>query len=732
MASVAAGVLLATSSSVGIPLVDALYRAALVASCCVCGSRARRWSLLIASALVSVGSDGWILLAGAGALVIAFVLALTNRRDRTWGALAGGLVGWTALNLSWPASPDGATALLAAAAVVPLWWSAYRVARRSTQRRVRWTLGALGAFFALGIATAAVFALMHQGELRRSAQDTERAARQVAAGRSQDGEAGFVSTSGRFRSVADAAQSWWMLPTRLVPFVAQNVTAVARAAESGAELNDAAAIMAASVDYDELQLEGGRIDLALLASFAEPVRATEITIAEAQDRLAEVDSPWLLGPLGEQLGEFELRLAEAREIAETADAAVADVPVLLGADGPRRYLLLLGNPAEARDLGGHAGTWAELVASEGKLDVVEVGDAYDLFGPGSDNRPVLDEAPAELRPLLDMAPTRFPQNWTATADLATAAPVLADLFVQVRGGAPIDGVGYADPVAMAALLESTGPVEADGVRLEAQDAVRFFTVEQFRDGERSLTPAVRAALEAFTENRLPAPSRLAELFDHPVDRGHLQFVTLDEAGSEVLDRVGLDRRVRADEGVDTLLVLTSNANPSKIDAYLERSIDYLVDWSPATGDLRSRVVVTLRNTAPADGLHPVVLGSGLLTAPGTNRTQLSVLSGQQALGVMVDGASVPWSTRPDAGGLSRTSVQVDVAPGGQRTVVFDLVGVIAPGARYRVDWFNQPLIAPDESRLVLASSDRRLPGGAQRGQVVVGTDRVETIEIEAR
>ena len=61
--------------------------------------------------------------------------------------------------MTWPASPTGATALLAAAAVVPLWVSGYRNARRPTQRGIRNGLFAAAAIGLLGILAAAAFAL---------------------------------------------------------------------------------------------------------------------------------------------------------------------------------------------------------------------------------------------------------------------------------------------------------------------------------------------------------------------------------------------------------------------------------------------------------------------------------------------------------------------------------------------------------------------------------------------
>ena len=47
---------------------------------------------------------------------------------------------------------------------------------------------------------------------------------------------------------------------------------------------------------------------------------------------------------------------------------------MLGADGPRTYLLAVQQPAEARGTGGLLGAYAVLRAEQGVVSVVEVGN----------------------------------------------------------------------------------------------------------------------------------------------------------------------------------------------------------------------------------------------------------------------------------------------------------------------------------------------------------------------
>lgn len=731
---IAVAVTCTDAAPTGNSAIDAAYRAGIMVATIVAGARARRRVLLIAAGLVAIGSDGWMLVPAAVALVLSFVLAWTDRRDRAAGGVAGALIAWAALSLSWPASPTGASAMLAALALVPLWYSGYRVARRSTRRSIRIGVIVGVAVLAVGAIAGAILAATQRSTLLSAADSTVSAARVISAGAGDGTDAAFRENQQQFEAVASAAGSWWAAPSKLVPGVAQNVRAVAAAATAGAELNGVAAELATAVDYDALSRPDGSIDLARLASYEAPATRAADAVGTARTELGALGSPWLVPPVADQLDEFVGHLDEAAGATTTAAEATAALPAILGADGPRRYLLLLGSPAEARDLGGHIGNWAELTAVDGKLDVVRVGEPYELFSPASALRPQLSGDLDLPSSLTEMDPTRFPQNWGASPDLATVARLASDLYPQTPGGAPIDGVMYADPTAFAALLELTGPVEADGQTLSADNAVQFLTKDQYQTSnggdERSVTPLVRAALDRFTESPLPGPSRIASVFGPVVDAGHLQFVLNGSRGGDLLRRTKLDQPLIAPTGGDLVAVINRNANPSKIDSYLHRTIDYLIAWDPASGKTTSRVIVTMRNDAPASGVSTLVNGSAFVMAPATNRTELSILSPLVAVGAMLDGKQHPYGTRDDVHDLRRYSLVVDLPPGGERTVILDLEGEIDPGPTYHLAWYNQPLPNRDASRVVLDPVGATLPGGGDRGSVKVGSDRVEHLAIE--
>ncbi|MEI2638473.1 MAG: hypothetical protein V9F03_05690 [Microthrixaceae bacterium] len=174
----------------------------------------------------------------------------------------------------WPTS-TGSTALLAAAAVVPLWFSGYRVARSSSRRRIRFGLLACACVVVVGVAIAGVVVITQRKVLNTAASQTIAAAKGMTESSTAESAQSFAGAADRFDSAASTASAIWTYPARLVPVVAQNLHAVGRAAESGAAVTRTVSHIAGSVDYNRLQLDSGGIDLATLASFEGPVTRAE-------------------------------------------------------------------------------------------------------------------------------------------------------------------------------------------------------------------------------------------------------------------------------------------------------------------------------------------------------------------------------------------------------------------------------------------------------------------------
>jgi hypothetical protein len=481
------------------------------------------------------------------------------------------------------------------------------------------------------------------------------------------------------------------------------VAAVQRVSDSGTRLTTAAADIAHKVDYNRLRLPGGGIDTKLLASFRSPVLTTAATLARADASVSSAASPWNVGPLQDRLATFRSKIDGLRRQAALAALAVDRVPAMLGVGAPRHYLVLLGDPAEARDLGGHLGNWAELNADNGQLSLARVGVPADLSLANDPGAPALL---AGVPPsLLAMKPLTYPQNWGADADMSVVEHLSATLFER-KTGDHIDGVLYADPTAFADFVAITGPVAVRGLAspITAANAVQFLTSGQFTDfpteaaSNAATTQLVHDMFDRLTKVELPGPKALSTLFYPAVSQGRFKMASSESSDGELLAALGLDGAITIPPGGDVLGVINRNANPSKIDAYLHRSTAVDVEWNPSTGRVTETVDVTLHNAAPATGLPATVIGNGAGLPAGTNLTDLALLTGYQLQSIEIDGHAASSHPLYD-GSYWRQSVRVQLAAGQTSVVRYQLSGFLPPAKVYRVFVVGQPLV--NSGRIVI-------------------------------
>ena len=265
--------------------------------------------------------------------------------------------------------------------------SGYQRVGNVGQRRARWAVVGAGVFVVIGLAVAGVVGLAARTTVESAVDNTRQGAAAV-----RDGETGGATellneASSGFDSVSNRLGAVWLFPARMVPGVAQNLDALRAGAVMGRDLNSSAAFAATSVDYQSLRQEGGGVDLAQLKATEVPVRALSTSLDAAVDGLAGIESPWVVAPLRTRLDDVAVEVDELSSETQLAQLALADAPALLGADGPRRYLVMVANPAEGRDFGGFMGGWALLLVNDGSIDLEDSGTARDLYGAIGDRQP---------------------------------------------------------------------------------------------------------------------------------------------------------------------------------------------------------------------------------------------------------------------------------------------------------------------------------------------------------
>ncbi|GEK21476.1 DUF4012 domain-containing protein [Cellulomonas xylanilytica] len=221
----------------------------------------------------------------------------------------------------------------------------------------------------------------------------------------------------------------------------------------------------------------GRIDLAPLLAAAPDIVSAAEGAHRAQAAVAAIDTgalvPQLVGPV-EQLQDGMAQVAGALD----AGAQVATLlPPMLGADGPRTYLLVSLNSAELRSAGGIVGAFAVLHAEDGGISLTDQRSTIDLKGIDAPILPLTDEELALDTDRLG----RWVQDAVITPDFPRSAQLLAARWAQDMGQT-VDGVIAADPVGARYVLDATGPVTGPGgATITADDLLQVLLRDAYRD-----------------------------------------------------------------------------------------------------------------------------------------------------------------------------------------------------------------------------------------------------------
>ncbi len=686
---------LSGAAPTGTTLVDAAWCAAFAVVVTLAASRASRATGLWMAAVAAVAAIGSIaLLPAALALALSLVASVRELRHRALAA-AGGALAVTALLRLPDIGPHGVPSLIAAVAVAPVLWSGYTHSPRRVRRLVRRILVVAVILLALAAAMLGVATVAAGGGIADGVEGARAGADLVRDGEHAAAADRFVRADRDFDSASSALGGILTRPARAVPVLAQHVEAMSTAADEGGRLVSAAADAASTAPYQDLKASDGQVDLVQVERMQEPVADLDEALQQAGAAVADAQSPWLVRPVADGLADLEEEIGSIAPEAALADDALQVAPGLLGADGPRRYLVLFTSPAESRFLGGFTASYGVLSAVDGKVDLVVDGKVSDLAA-SSDYRDRSIEGQDEFVTRYGrLSPERYFQNLTASPDMATTAEVSASLFEQTTGTS-VDGVVVVDPFGLAALLELTGPIEIPdrAAPLTSSNTARYLLLDQYLEeddrAERKerLEDVGRETFDALTSRELPGPRTLGDVLGPVVDEKRLMFHPFEDDELALMEDLGVDGTFARSEGADLLSFRTSNAEANKLDTFLDRTVTYDATYDADTGGVRATATVVLTNRAPATGLPDYVAGTGEDIPRGTTRLYTSLYSPLQVVAATLDGEELGLEAQDELG-VTAYSTLVEIPPRGSITLVYELAGEIGEGG-YQLDSLPQP------------------------------------------
>ncbi len=679
--------------------IDAVQRALFVAALTFVGAHGRRRAWLFAGAVLAVAAREqalWFVLAGLAASVAS---TTTKRRDKRLGAVAAGCYANAMVWLPGHCWSVAAFPAVAVAFVIIVVSGGPNLGRR--HRRIAARSGAIVlGFVVLGFAAAGFSTVTAYADVDAGSSAARNALDAVRAGDTDVARAYLVTAQEHLGRANDKLSGPGTAPARLVPVLAQQVHALdVSVAQALAVTSTADDLL--TTNYEDLRYDG-QLDIRRLIELEESSSRVTAALGNALAKLDRLDDEWIAPPLRTRIGDLRAEIDAAHDDAAFANQVLTVAPGLLGGDGTRHYLVAFITPSELRGGGGFVGSWAELEASKGRVELSRSGRIAELIFADTAGTRTL-EAPADYVARYGRYdPQEFLQDITYSPNFPSNAEAFANAYAQ-SGGREVDGVIAVDPTGLASLLTLTGPVDVVDLDepITADNVVDLLTREQYlRFGERAereevLADASRATFERLTKTSLPSPKVIGDVLGPAIHGRHIQLWSRKAAEQDLFVTLEADGGLTIPEGADGFQVVQQNTGNNKIDAYQRREISYDATVDPATGEVAGTLTVTLHNDVPSLDLPDAVVANLRAAPRGTSVTTLAVHTRSIVTETTIDGEKVQLGRGQEAGMYAWDTPILYVPPGGKVTVVMKVQGAVDPAGGYRLVILPQPVANPD-------------------------------------
>jgi len=267
---------------------------------------------------------------------------------------------------------------------------------------------------------------------------------------------------------------------------------------------------------------------------------------------------------------------------------------ILGAEGPRKYLLLFQNSSELRATGGFIGSYGLLELFQGKAAKFTVDDIYNIDWQIREN--IIPPKPLQE---ISTGWSTHDANWFL--DFPTSAEKISDMY-EKTGGATPDGVIAFTPAVLERLLAIAGPVTPDGYDITVtsenfvdvtQEEVEFNYDRLLNRPKKFLVDLVPALFERIQELSSQDRIALARVFLKSLEEKDILIFLRDGEEQQLVLQNGWGGEIRATDN-DFLAVVHSNINGFKTDRVVADTIAH---------EARIRLDGSVTDTVTVERIH---------------------------------------------------------------------------------------------------------------------------------
>lgn len=322
--------------------------------------------------------------------------------------------------------------------------------------------------------------------------------------------------------------------------------------------------------------KGKKIDLERLEELAATITEVRNEINSSQRELEAVDLDNLPKRVHAGIADGIETAAEADRTLRDAEAGLQILPAVLGADGPRTYMLGFQNSAEQRGTGGALLNFGLMQIANGSPELSE--DAGSVYNVDKDRQQISISLPPDAWYVANIEDAQRFGNANWSPDW----PMSAQLTVRYAQATPtgdfvlpeIDGVILVDPVAAQKLMPGVGPFTVANRSITSRRIVDFMLYRAYASypiaGQRRVV--LKRIVDQFYEG-LFSPSKPTDLlggFGSALAQKHVQIWMADPLEQRFIEKMDWDGAIVPPDELknnDYLYVVEQNVGGSKLDYF---------------------------------------------------------------------------------------------------------------------------------------------------------------------
>jgi Protein of unknown function (DUF4012) len=375
--------------------------------------------------------------------------------------------------------------------------------------------------------------------------------------------------------------------------------------------------------------EGGSvIELERIEEAGRAVAEVRANLDGVQRELEQIDVEDLPGRVRKKVTEGLASARDAEAVIADAQAGFEILPGILGANGPRTYLIGMQNPAEQRGTGGAILRFSYMKFDDGVPKLRGGRSVYDI----DKERELLDiDLPKDawyVKAIDDaqrFGNANWSPDWPLSAKLMLDYAYAAEDAGNVKKLPRFDGVITLDPVVMEKVLPGAGgfQLRGGGARLTATRAVHYLLYKAYASfpekGERRA--ALIDVVKRFEQAMLDPlhPTETVTGMGNALRTKHIQVWMRDPDEQAFVKRMGWDGALQRTPKSDYLMWIEQNVGGNKFDYFSDHAAEADIEITE-DGDAITAAQVTIENRSFFPQTLHAMGDSGARTTTGERRT----------------------------------------------------------------------------------------------------------------